>query len=196
MFTAHRHYHPAKVSLALVAKTDIKQYINKYYCLASVKAARVFEAVFASDTIVILQDDKVKISLGISIVGCTFKTIQSINKPITVEDHDFSKESKMKLIPSVYLLIDPNDLNTILRFGQLAIFIRPEYFVGTSLLTHMADLLSLVNDQDFGLVLLKENNALNLDYLTIHTYVLYQSAYNPVEKSMASLSKKLALLYL
>ncbi|CAG8819797.1 18372_t:CDS:2, partial [Gigaspora margarita] len=183
--------------LASVARTDIKQHVNEYYCLVSVKAARVFAAVFASNTIVISQDNKAKISLGIPVVGHTFKTIQLINELVTIEDYNFSKGSKIKLIPSVYLLIDPNDSNTMLRSGQLTIFIRPEYFVGTFLLTHMADLLSLVNDQDFASVLLKENNirlviALDLDYLTVHTYVLYQSAYNPVEKSMASLSKKLA----
>ncbi|CAG8851004.1 3688_t:CDS:2, partial [Gigaspora margarita] len=97
---------------------------------------------------------------------------------------------------------------------QLAIFIRPEYFVDTSLLIHMADLLSFVNDQDFALVLLKENDIrliwvllvdegpdknpkyfkilLNLDYLTVRMHAPYQSAYNPVKKSMVSLSEKLA----
>ncbi|CAG8834561.1 38678_t:CDS:2 [Gigaspora margarita] len=220
---SHYHHHPAKVGLASVARTDMKQHVDEHYCLASVKAARVFAAVFASDTIVILQDDKAKIGLGIPAVGCMFKTMQSINEPVTVEDHNFSKGSKMKLIPSVYLLIDPNDSNTTLRSGQLAIFIRPEYFIGTSLLIHMANLLSLVNDQDFASVLLKENDirpiwvllvdrgpdknpkhfkniieycnlfqALDLDYLTVRTYALYQSAYNLVERSIASLSEKLA----
>ncbi|CAG8841380.1 33042_t:CDS:2, partial [Gigaspora margarita] len=47
----HRHtfavcyyHHSAKVSLASVARTNMKQHINKHYCLASVKAARVFVA--------------------------------------------------------------------------------------------------------------------------------------------------------
>src|SRR3989440_7424443 len=34
--------------------------------------------------------------------------------------------------------------------------------------------------------------SLNLDYLTIHTHAPGQSAYNPVERSMATLSKKVA----
>ncbi|CAG8807768.1 38067_t:CDS:2 [Gigaspora margarita] len=157
---SYHHHHSAKVSLASVARTDMKQHVNKHYCLASVKAARVFAAVFASDTVVILQDNKAKIGLGIPAVGHTFKTMQSINEPVTVKDHDFPKGS-------------------------------------TSLLTHMADLLSLVNDQDFASVLLKENDirliwALDLDYLTVRTHVPYQSAYNPVERSMASLLEKLA----
>ncbi|CAG8552972.1 44977_t:CDS:2 [Gigaspora margarita] len=173
IFAACHHYHPAKVSLA---RTDMKQHINKYYCLA-----------------------------------------------VTIENYNFSKRSKMKLIPSVYLLIDPNNSNTMFHFGQLTIFIRPEYFIGKSLLTHIADLLSLVNEQYFVSVLLKENNvrliwvlfvnrgpnknpkhfkniieycnlfqALDLDYLTVCIHVLYQSAYNPVERIMASLAEKLA----
>ena len=35
-------------------------------------------------------------------------------------------------------------------------------------------------------------HALDLDYLTVHTHTPGQSAYNPVERSMASLSAKLA----
>ncbi|CAG8817930.1 29317_t:CDS:2, partial [Gigaspora margarita] len=99
-------------------------------------------------------------------MGRTFKTMQSINEPVTVEDHNFSKKSKIKLIPSVYLLIDSNDSNTMLCSGQLTIFIRPEYF------------------------------ALDLDYLTICTYVPYQSAYSPMKRSMASLSEKFASITL
>lgn len=222
-FAARRHHHPAKVGLASVARTDMKQHIDEHYCLASVKAARVFAEVFASETVVISQDDKAKISLGIPAVGRTFKTIQSVNEPVTIEDHDFPKGNKMKLVPSVYLLIDPTDSNTALRTGQLAIFVRPEYFLNTSSLTHMTDLLTLINSQEFASILLKENNVkpiwvllvdggpdenpkhlkniieysnlfrtLDLDYLTIRTHAPYQSAYNPVERSMASLSEKLA----
>ena len=129
----------------------------------------------------------------------------------------------MKLVPSVYLFIDPADSNSTLRTGQLAIFVRPEYFAGTSSLTHMTDLLSLVANPQFASVILRENNVrpiwillvdggpdenpkhlknivkycnlfrfLDLDYSTVRTHALGQSAYNPVERSMASLSGKLA----
>ncbi|CAG8831638.1 15006_t:CDS:2, partial [Gigaspora margarita] len=125
---AHHYYHPAKVSLASVARTNMKQHVNEHYCLASVKVARVFAVVFASNTVIISQDDKAKIGLDISVVGCTFKTMQSINELVTVEDYDFLKGSKIKLIPSVYLLIDSNDSNTTLCSEQLTIFIWPEYF--------------------------------------------------------------------
>ncbi|CAG8569541.1 15189_t:CDS:2 [Cetraspora pellucida] len=97
----------------------------------------------------------------------------------------------MKLIPSVYLLINPNNSNTTFHSEQLAIFIRLEYFVNTSSLMHMPDLLIFVNNQDFAPVLLKENKALDLDYLTICTHAPYQSAYNSVKRSMAFLSEKL-----
>ncbi|GBC26323.2 hypothetical protein GLOIN_2v1870260 [Rhizophagus irregularis DAOM 181602=DAOM 197198] len=222
-FAARRHHHPAKVGLASVARTDMKSHVDEHYCLASVKAAKIFAEVFADESIIISQDDKAKIGLGIPAVGRTFKTIQSVNEPVTVEDHDFPTGSKMKLIPSVYLVINPADSSNTLRTGQLFIFIRPEYFIGTSSATHIADLESIIKNENFSNTLKKEDKvrpiwvllvdggpdenpkhmkniiqyahlfrSLDLDYLTVRTHAPGQSAYNPVERSMASLSEKLA----
>src|SRR5205823_4688904 len=128
-FAARRHHHPAKVGLASVARTEMKTHVDEHYCLASVKAARTFAEVFAHDAVIISQDDKAKIGLGIPAVGRTFKAMQTVNEPVSIADHDFPAGSKMKLIPSVYLVIDPTNSNDALRSGQLAIFIRPEHFV-------------------------------------------------------------------
>ena len=129
----------------------------------------------------------------------------------------------MKLIPSVYLVINPADSSNTLRTGQLSIFIRPEYFIGTSSMTHMVDLESIVSNEEVSITLKKEGKVrpiwillvdggpdenpkhmkniiqyahlfrtLDLDYLIIHTHIPGQSAYNPIERSMASLSAKLA----
>ncbi|GBC14720.2 hypothetical protein GLOIN_2v1766467 [Rhizophagus irregularis DAOM 181602=DAOM 197198] len=174
-FATRRHYHPAQV--------------------ASVKAAKMFAEVFADEAIIVSQDDKAKVGLGTPAVGRTFKTIQTINELVTVEDHDFPVGSKMKLIPSVYLIIDPTNSN----------------------------LKSIVSNEKFSSIIKKDNQVrpiwvllvdggpdenpkhmkniiqyayffrdLNLDYLTIRTHAPGQSAYNPVERSMASLSGKLA----
>ncbi len=201
----------------------MKPHIDEHYCLASVKAARVFSEVFADEAIIIFQDDKAKIRLGISAVGRTFKTIQSVNEPVTVKDHDFPTGSKMKLISSVYLVINPADSSNTLRTGQLFIFIRPEYFIRTSSTTHIVDLESIISNEEFSSTLKKEGKVrpiwilivdggpdenlrhmknivqyahlfrtLDLDYLTVRTHAPGQSAYNLVERSMASLSAKLA----
>ena len=129
----------------------------------------------------------------------------------------------MKLIPSVYLVINPADSSNTLRTGQLSIFIRPEYFIGTSSTTHIVDLESIISNEEFSSTLKKEGKvrpiwilivdggpdenprhmknivqyahlfrALDLDYLTVRTHAPGQSAYNLVERSMASLSAKLA----
>src|SRR6266542_5951120 len=135
----------------------MKPHVDEHYCLASVKAARVFFEVFADEAIIISQDDKAKVRLGIPTVGHTFKTIQSVNEPVTVKDHDFPTSSKMKLIPSVYLVINPADSSNTLHTGQLSIFIRPEYFIGTSSETHMADLENIVSNEDFSSTLKKES---------------------------------------
>ncbi|CAG8710987.1 429_t:CDS:2, partial [Gigaspora margarita] len=54
---------------------------------------------FVDDIIIISQDDKAKVSLGISTVGRTFKTIQTINEPISVANYNFPVSSKMKPYP-------------------------------------------------------------------------------------------------
>ncbi|CAG8817714.1 34249_t:CDS:2, partial [Gigaspora margarita] len=121
------------------------------------KSARTFAKVFADDAVIISQDDKAKVSLGIPAVGRTFKTLQSINESVLGANHDFPVGSKIKLIPSIYLIIDPANSNDSLRLGQLLIFIRPKYFVGTSSLTHMSDLQSIISNQQFAGALMKEN---------------------------------------
>ncbi|PKB94184.1 hypothetical protein RhiirA5_439364, partial [Rhizophagus irregularis] len=167
--------------------------------------------------------DKAKVPLGIAAVGRTFKTIQTTNEPVSVPDHDFPKATKHKLIPSVYLLINPSDSNDSLRSGKVQIFIRPEHFLGTSCETHMVDLMSITKEEPFHEFTHNEDSVkpfwclltdggpdenprflaniskylllfkkLDLDYLTVQTHAPGQSAYNPVERSMASLSGKLA----
>ncbi|CAG8816433.1 20364_t:CDS:2, partial [Gigaspora margarita] len=121
----------AKIGLVSVARTNIKLHIDKYYCLVSVKAAWVFAKVFAKDSIIISQDNKAKVGLDVPVVGHTFKTIQLINKLVRVKDYNFVKENKIKLILSVYLLINPTNSNTNFCTGQFIIFIRPEYFIDT-----------------------------------------------------------------
>src|SRR5438034_2959269 len=60
-----------------------------------------------------------------------------------------NKASKHKLIPSIYLLINPSDTNDSLRSGKVRIFICPEYFLGTSCETHMVDLMSITKEESF-----------------------------------------------
>ncbi|PKY35173.1 hypothetical protein RhiirB3_501455 [Rhizophagus irregularis] len=205
----------------------MKSHVDEHYCLASVKAAKMFAEVFANEAVIISQDNKAKVGLGTPAVGRTFKTVQTVNEPVIIEDHDFPVGSKMKLIPSVYLTIDPTDSSNTLRTGKLSIFIRPEYFIGTSSETHIADLESIVSNEEFFTIIKKDDEvkpiwillvdggpdenpkhmkniiqyahlfrALNLDYLTVCTHASGQSAYNPVERGMASLSAKLASITL
>jgi len=92
----------------------MKLHIDEHYCLAFIKITKVFAEVFADEVVIIFQDNKVKVRLSIPAVDHMFKTIQTINEPVTIKDHDFSISSKMKLIPSVYLIINPaNSSNTL-----------------------------------------------------------------------------------
>ncbi|CAG8826945.1 19993_t:CDS:2, partial [Gigaspora rosea] len=60
--------HDSKIGLASVARTDMKPHIDEHYCLASVKVARVFTEVFAKDSIIISQNNKAKVGLGVPAV--------------------------------------------------------------------------------------------------------------------------------
>ncbi|CAG8630559.1 3187_t:CDS:2, partial [Scutellospora calospora] len=163
-----------------------------HYCFASVKAAREFAVLFPTFSVIVSQDDKAK-----------------------------------KLTLSVYLIIDPSDTNDTLRKGQLSIYIRPQYKIETSLVIHMNDLYSLMNNGSFDDMLKVDNKigpiwvllvdggpdenprylknitqycdifySFDLDYLTVRTHAPGHSVYNPVERSMASLSTKLAAIVL
>ena len=220
---ARAHHHPAMVGIANVSRSEKKEHIDSHYCLASIKASKSFASTFSNLVVMISQDDKAKVNVGIPAVGRTFQTVQSIAEPVEVEDHDFPIGVSQKLVPSVYLMINPADSNDTMRTGQLAIYVRPQWYIGTNSLTHMQDLINLVSMREYKEVF-KINDTikplwvilvdggpdenprylkniyqycrlfkkLDLDYLTIRTHAPGQSAFNPVERSMATLSKKLA----
>src|SRR6266498_3071178 len=150
---AKAHHHPAWVAVDGVSRTDTKEHLDGHYCLASVKYAKQFASMFTDMSIIISQDNKAKIGLGVPAVGRTFRTLQSINEPVSVADYDFPIGSEQKLIPSVYLMIKPDESKDELRTGQLAIFIRPQRSIGTSSLIHMQDLESLTLDSKYDDIL-------------------------------------------
>ena len=139
--------------MAAVSRTEMRDYPDGHYCLASVKYARQFATAFADKSVIISQDDKAKIGLGVPAVGQTFHTLQSVHEPVRVADHDFPAGSGQKLVPSVYLMIKPNELNDELRTGQLAIFVRRQWSLGTSSITHMQDLERLTLDPQYNDIL-------------------------------------------
>ncbi|CAB4489434.1 unnamed protein product [Rhizophagus irregularis] len=185
---AKTHHHPALIANASVSRTEKNEHIDEHYCLASVKGAKQFAALFSTHSVIISQDDKAKVPLGIPAVGRTFQTIQSFQEPVTLPDHDFPVGMQQKLIPSVYLLINPSDTNDTFCNGQLSIFVRPQYHI---LLVdggpdknprHMKNIFQYC----------KMFCNFDLDYLSVRTHAPGQSAYNPVERSMSTLSQKLA----
>ncbi|CAG8803547.1 31409_t:CDS:2, partial [Gigaspora margarita] len=167
-----------------------------HYCLQIVKDAKQFASAFASYSVIILQDNKAKFPLGIPAVGKTFRTIQTACKPVEVPDHDFPKGSKQKLIPSVYLTIDPEDSNDLLHNVKNTILsskLKLEY--------EFKPILVLLveggpNENPRHLKNIKEYYKLfielNLDYFTIKPHAPEQFAYNFVERSISMLLRKFA----
>ena len=128
-----------------MARTEIKMHIDEHYCLASVKLVKTFAENFPDDSIIISQDDKAKIGLEIPAVRRTFKMVQSVNEPVTIADHDFPMDTKQKLIPLVYLLINSLDSSKILCINYMSIIVYSEYFVKMLSRTHMADLIKIIH---------------------------------------------------
>ncbi|CAG8503139.1 5823_t:CDS:2 [Cetraspora pellucida] len=172
---ARAHHHPALVAITNVSKSEKKEHTDEHYCLASVKGVRQFAAMFLHHSVVISQDDKVKVLLGILAVGKTFQTMQTIHKTVILADHDFPIGAYQKLIPFVYLAIDPLDSNDTLRKSQLGIFVCPQYNIGTSFNTHMANLIKLTNQESFTNIFKNNNQPIT-----------------PVKQAMCILSGKLA----
>ncbi|CAB4461237.1 unnamed protein product [Rhizophagus irregularis] len=140
----------------------MNSHVDEHYCLASVKGVKSFATAFPQDVLIISQDDKAKFHLEWLLLGRTFKTIQTTNEPVSVPDHDFPKAAKHKLVPSHVLRNS---------YGGSHVNTKEENFRE---FTHNGD------------------TETDLDYLTVRTHAPGQSAYNPVERSMASLSGKLA----
>ncbi|CAG8765870.1 7007_t:CDS:2 [Cetraspora pellucida] len=147
----------ASHKVTTVLRNEKAEHQNNHYCLASVKVVRQFASLFLIFSVIMSQDDKAKVPLGISAVSRTFQAIQSINEPVIVPDHDFPVVLQQKLVPSVYLIIDSSDTNNMLRSGQLSIYIRPQYEIETSSITHMNDLYSLMNNGHFDNMLKVDN---------------------------------------
>src|SRR6266498_2140560 len=107
---AKAHHHPAWIAVAGISRADTQEHIDGHYCLASVKYARQFTSVFADASIIISQDDKAKVGLGVPAVGQTFRILQLVNEPVNVADHDFPTGYGQKLILSIYLMITLSEL--------------------------------------------------------------------------------------
>ena len=147
--SARAHHHPALVRIARVNRDEKKDHIDSHYCLVSIKNVRHFATTFANRVVMISQDDKAKVAVGIPAVRRHFETMQTVLESVSLPDHDFPIGTSQKLIPSVYLLINPKEADESLRAGQMAIFIRAQWHLGSSSTTHMTDILSLVSNEEF-----------------------------------------------
>lgn len=123
---AKAYYHSIWIVVVRVSHTEICEYSDNHYCLVLIKCIKQFASMFADMSVIISQNDKAKIELEVLAIGCIFHILQSINKPMTIADHDFPMGFRQKLILLVYLIINPNKSNDELRIRKLAIFIRSQ----------------------------------------------------------------------
>ncbi|CAG8820243.1 28084_t:CDS:2, partial [Gigaspora margarita] len=168
---------------------EIPEHIDEHYCLHIVKNAKLFAHTFVFHSVIISQDDKAKVPLGIPAIRKMFKILQTAHEPVEIPDHNFSKGSIQKLIPSVYLTIDMENLNNLLHNGQLSIFIHPQWFNNTSSLTHMVDLMLMMKNPALDNKLILEN-----EFKPI--LVLFINGGPDENPSMSTFSEKLASIVL
>ncbi|CAG8778925.1 13736_t:CDS:2, partial [Gigaspora margarita] len=174
-FVAKRHHHLVLVQIQSMSQNEKSDYPDSHYCLASVKT-----------------------------VERIFKLIETINEPVSIPDHDFPLGKKMKLILSVYFLINPNDTND--SFPDLISIMNSE---GYDEVIHIEKkikplwVLLVEGGPDENPKHLKNIieycklfHFLDLDYLTVHTHAPGQSSFNPVERGIAPFSSKLAEIVL
>jgi hypothetical protein len=202
--------------------------MDEHYCRASVKQLKDIASYLVPDVCVLIsQDDKAKIPLGVAAVSRTFHCFQSISSPLTVPDHDFPIANKHKIIPSFYLFLASakqfDEEDPVPR--KLACVTRGQLFTSTSAQTHLTDLSNMMkSDCDIQKLTLRNGVAKpvyffitdggpdenprflknihhycnfftsnpTIDYISVRVYAPGQSAFNPVERSMAPFSKKLA----
>jgi hypothetical protein len=62
---AQRHHHPAQIRLAAVGRNEMNDHVDEHYCLASIKGVKSFASAFSQDVVLISQDDKAKVTIGI-----------------------------------------------------------------------------------------------------------------------------------
>ncbi|CAG8830526.1 13953_t:CDS:2, partial [Gigaspora margarita] len=156
------YHYPAWVSVTRVSCDKTKEHSDEYYCLASIKGARQFAQTFSDIFIIVSQDDKSEIGLGIPVVHHQLITHTKDISSLVSNDQYFGILKINNNIKSILILLvgrGPNE--------------NPCYFK---------------NIQSYC----KPFRKFNLDYLTVHMHALEQSKYNPVERGMSILSSKLA----
>jgi len=78
-----------------------------------------FAASFSDKIVILSQDDKAKVAVGIPAVRRHFETMQSVRESVSVANHDFLISLSQKLVPSVYLMINSKEGDDSVRDDQL-----------------------------------------------------------------------------
>ncbi|CAG8838549.1 2907_t:CDS:2, partial [Gigaspora margarita] len=145
--------------------------LPREHTIIQLKCAKQFASLFANVSVIVFQDNKAKVGLGVPAVSRTFSMLQSINEPVKVADYNFLAGFSQLLVLSVYLIIKPNEMNNELRTGQIAIFVRHQWSFGTSSLTHMQDLQCLTQDPQYNKTL-KTNGKIRPIWMLLGTATL------------------------
>ncbi|CAG8823145.1 19050_t:CDS:2, partial [Gigaspora margarita] len=126
-------------------------------------------------------DNKAKVSVGIPAIRRHFETMQKILEPVLETDESLR-------VADILLLVSNKRFDEDFRYNDEIKLLRVLLVNGgpDKNLRHFKNIIQYCKLFHF----------LNLDYLTIRTHALDQSAYNLVEKSISSLSKKVARITL
>ncbi|CAG8710012.1 6917_t:CDS:2 [Cetraspora pellucida] len=99
LLIAKAHYHSTWVAMAGVSHDKTKYHLDGHYCLASVKGVRQFVQTFADLSVIISQDNKTKIGLGVAAVSRIFYILQSSSQSVQLPDYNFVHRRQSKYNP-------------------------------------------------------------------------------------------------
>ncbi|XP_047144174.1 uncharacterized protein LOC124817793 [Hydra vulgaris] len=163
----------------------------------------------------ISNDDKARVSLGIAAASLQAPLLMHMEYKVKLMDHDFVVSSQHKLIPSVYGVCEVNNTGNVSYSGDTFIRIRSAKHDTSNAFTHAFDVRELFKTELVKrrpIMLMETDGAqdeaprfpktlatavdlfrlLNLDALLHGVNAAGLSAFNPVERRMAPLSRDLA----
>ena len=217
-----RHVHTVPVKLCRPQNDLRKKYQDGHFAIASVTFARELANLFGDHHVLFLsQDDKASVPLGLPISKKQTAILMHLEYKVMLPDHDYPIGTKHKLIPSVYAAYLKKD-GEISYNCSTFISIRSVKHDKNCAATHSDNIervLQLEKFQDAATTPNREVKPLvfisvdggpdeapknqqvltlwarqfeNLDAIFLFTHAPGSSAYNPVERRMAPLSKDTA----
>ncbi|CAM4849169.1 unnamed protein product [Rotaria magnacalcarata] len=135
-----RHVNTVPVKLVRAQNMGRKKHIDSHFAAASINYLKDLANLFgSSSTLVISQDDKARVPLGLPAAKTQAPILMHLEYRIQLPDHDFVLADRHKLIPSVYAGLDFKN-GSLSYSGPTFISIRSGKHDSSTAYSHFHDL--------------------------------------------------------